>query len=136
MSQHLDFSSKMQSETQFLGRFRGNISLYLKREDLLHSEVSGNKFRKLKYNILKAQELKYTRILTFGGAFSNHIAATAAAAKLYGMESMGIIRGEELALEEKIVENPTLRFCGFLRNEIVLFEPGRIPQKRGTRDNR
>ncbi|MFZ0490055.1 MAG: pyridoxal-phosphate dependent enzyme [Salegentibacter sp.] len=105
----------MQSETQFLGRFRGNISLYLKREDLLHSEVSGNKFRKLKYNILKAQELKYTRILTFGGAFSNHIAATAAAAKLYGMESIGIIRGEELALEEKIVENPTLRFsasCG------------------------
>ena len=115
MPQRLDFSSRIQSETRFLGRFHGNISLYLKREDLLHPEVSGNKFRKLKYNILKAQELKYNRILTFGGAFSNHIAATAAAAKLCGMESVGVIRGEELASEEKIAENPTLSFaasCG------------------------
>lgn len=115
MPKRLDFSSEIKSETQFLGRFPGNISLYLKREDQLHPEVSGNKFRKVKYNILKAQELKYSRILTFGGAFSNHIAATAAAAKLHGMESIGVIRGEELASEEKIKENPTLNFaasCG------------------------
>jgi len=88
-------------------------SLVLKREDLLHPFVSGNKFRKLKYNILAAQEQKYDTLLSFGGAFSNHIAAVAAAGKEFGFKTLGIIRGEEL--ESKIVENPTLSFaqdCG------------------------
>lgn len=72
------------------------ITIFVKREDLLHEEVSGNKFRKLKYNILKAQELGYSKLLTFGGAYSNHIAATAAAGRICGVETIGIIRGEEL----------------------------------------
>ena len=72
------------------------ITLYIKRDDLLHPEISGNKWRKLKYNFIRASELGYTRILTFGGAFSNHIAATAFAANKYGFDSIGIIRGDEL----------------------------------------
>lgn len=82
------------------------VELYVKREDLLHQEVSGNKFRKLKYNLLKAKELGVSKVLTFGGAYSNHIAATAAACKLLDLQCVGIIRGEEIA--SKYHENPTL----------------------------
>ena len=71
------------------------IQLYLKRDDLLHPTVQGNKWRKLKYNLLRAQELGKDTLLTFGGPYSNHIYATAAAAKLFGFNSIGIIRGEE-----------------------------------------
>lgn len=86
--------------------FPGNITLYIKREDLLHAEVSGNKFRKLKYNILKAQQQGCGNLLTFGGAYSNHIAATAAVGRIFGIKTIGIIRGDELA--DKYRENPTL----------------------------
>ncbi|CEN32459.1 1-aminocyclopropane-1-carboxylate deaminase/D-cysteine desulfhydrase [Capnocytophaga cynodegmi] len=89
------------------------ISLHIKREDKNHHFVSGNKLRKLKYNILQAQKEGKTQLLTFGGAYSNHIAATAAAGQLMGLKTIGIIRGEELL--SKIDENPTLSFaqkCG------------------------
>jgi len=85
------------------------ITLYLKREDLLHAPVSGNKYRKLKYNIKHALSEKYRTILTFGGAFSNHIAATAAAANSYGLNAIGIIRGDEL--EKQWRHNPTLSYA-------------------------
>lgn len=71
------------------------IRLYLKREDLLHPTVSGNKWRKLKYNLQAAQAQGKTTLLTFGGAYSNHIAAVAAAGTAYGFATMGFIRGEE-----------------------------------------
>lgn len=71
------------------------LQLFIQRDDLLHPEVSGNKFRKLKYNIQHAIAGGYNTILTFGGAYSNHIAASAAAAKLSNLKSIGIIRGEE-----------------------------------------
>ncbi len=71
------------------------IRLWIKREDLLHPEISGNKWRKLKYNFLRAKEEGTDTILTFGGAYSNHIFATAAAASENGFKSIGIIRGEE-----------------------------------------
>lgn len=90
-----------------------NVFLSIKREDLLHPFVSGNKFRKLKYNILAAKEQKHDTLLTFGGAFSNHIAAVAAAGKEFGFKTIGIIRGEELESETTI--NSTLSFaqdCG------------------------
>lgn len=86
-----------------------NISVYIKREDLIHPFVSGNKFRKLRYNLAEAKKQNHTTLLTFGGAFSNHIAATAAAGKLSGFKTIGIIRGDELA--SKINENPTLKFA-------------------------
>lgn len=90
-----------------------HITLALKREDLIHPFVSGNKFRKLKYNLEAAKEGNHKTILTFGGAFSNHIAAVAAAGKAKGFETIGVIRGEELAAT--IEQNPTLKFareCG------------------------
>ena len=73
------------------------VELWVKREDELHPLISGNKFRKLKYNIEEARQQRAHTLLTFGGAFSNHILATAAAAAEYGFKSAGIIRGEELA---------------------------------------
>ncbi len=93
--------------------FHSKCTVFIKREDLIHPIVSGNKFRKLKYNIHQAKVENKTQLLTFGGAYSNHIAAVAFAAKENGMKSVGIIRGDEL--ENKIKDNPTLRFsqkCG------------------------
>ena len=83
-----------------------NIEIYIKREDLLHPYISGNKFRKLKYNVQKAIEIGSELLITFGGAYSNHILATAVAGKKYGIATLGVIRGEEL--ESKVSENPTL----------------------------
>ena len=68
--------------------FPNGIELFIKREDLLHPMISGNKFRKLKYNIQEAKRLKYNKLVTFGGAFSNHIVAVAAAGKEFGFEPM------------------------------------------------
>jgi 1-aminocyclopropane-1-carboxylate deaminase len=90
-----------------------NISLHIRREDLIHPFISGNKFRKLKYNLVQAKVENHNRLLTFGGAFSNHIAATAYAGSAYGFKTIGIIRGDEF--ESKIDKNPTLDFaqqCG------------------------
>lgn len=87
------------------------IELFVKREDEIHPFISGNKFRKLKYNIQKAKEDGFTTVLTFGGAFSNHIVATAVAGKISGLKTIGIVRGEELAndLEKVFKENKTLK---------------------------
>ena len=92
---------------------RQGIRLYLKREDLLHPVVSGNKFRKLTYNLAFAKACKKQTLLTFGGAYSNHIAATAAAGKLEGFNTIGIIRGEELGenINETLQKNPTLNYA-------------------------
>lgn len=90
-----------------------SIELFIKREDLIHPFISGNKFRKLKYNLVEAKNERYHTLLTFGGAYSNHIAAVAGAGKEQGFETIGIIRGEEL--KDNIRENPTLHFaqeCG------------------------
>ena len=97
----------MKSENQKIPiHFPNGIELFIKREDLLHPIISGNKFRKLKYNIRAAKDQNKKKLLTFGGAFSNHIVAVAGAGKEFGFETIGIIRGEEL--QEKIQENPSL----------------------------
>ena len=82
------------------------VQLTVKRLDLIHPQISGNKFFKLKYNLLAAQQQGFSQVLTFGGAFSNHIAATAYAAQRFGFQSIGIIRGQELATQDL---NPTLQ---------------------------
>jgi 1-aminocyclopropane-1-carboxylate deaminase/D-cysteine desulfhydrase-like pyridoxal-dependent ACC family enzyme len=71
------------------------VRLYLKRDDLIHPELRGNKWRKLRYNLDAAREQGFSRLLTFGGAFSNHISATAAAGHHFGFQTIGVIRGEE-----------------------------------------
>jgi 1-aminocyclopropane-1-carboxylate deaminase len=102
------------------------ISLEIKREDLLHPFISGNKFRKLKYNLLQAKAENKGTVLTFGGAYSNHIAAVAYAGKEQGFKTIGVIRGDELG--DKIAENPTLQFaqeCG-MQFEFVTREAYRL----------
>jgi 1-aminocyclopropane-1-carboxylate deaminase len=102
------------------------ISLVIKREDLIHPFVSGNKFRKLKYNLLQAKAENQSTLLTFGGAYSNHIAAVAYAGKENGFQTIGIIRGDELG--DKIESNPTLKFaqeCG-MQFEFVSRETYRL----------
>jgi len=86
-----------------------SVELFIKREDLIHSEISGNKFRKLKYNIIEAKSKGMNTLLSFGGAYSNHIIALAKTGKELGLNTIGIIRGEEL--ERQIDANPTLRFA-------------------------
>ena len=89
------------------------VFLFIKREDELHAFISGNKFRKLKYNLQEAQIQNKKTLLTFGGAYSNHIAATAAAGFECNFNTIGVIRGDELAIntEEVIKKNPTLKFA-------------------------
>ena len=80
------------------------ISVSIKRDDLIHPLISGNKWRKLKYLLKKAAHENKTHLVTFGGAFSNHLLATAAAATKFGFRSTGIVRGEQ-------ADNDTLFFC-------------------------
>ncbi|WP_442946888.1 1-aminocyclopropane-1-carboxylate deaminase/D-cysteine desulfhydrase [Nostoc sp. CMAA1605] len=85
---------------------RAGVELSVLRLDLMHPLVNGNKWFKLKYNLLTANAQNYTTILTFGGAYSNHIYATAAAGNLLGFRTIGVIRGEE-----RLPLNPTLSFA-------------------------
>lgn len=81
----------------------------IRKEYLNHTFVSGNKYRKLKYNLTEAKAKNLKTLLTFGGAYSNHIAAVSLAGKMADFNTIGIIRGEELAAE--ISNNPTLSFA-------------------------
>ncbi|OUR92681.1 1-aminocyclopropane-1-carboxylate deaminase [Flavobacteriales bacterium 34_180_T64] len=83
--------------------------LFMKPEYLIHKYISGNKYRKLKYNLIQLKTLKVNALITFGGAYSNHIAAVAATGKSVGIQTIGVIRGEEL--ENEIMNNPTLSFA-------------------------
>lgn len=87
---------------------KSNVKLFIKREDLTHPEISGNKYWKMFYNVKKylEKEVSERKIITFGGAFSNHIAAAAALGNEFGIKTLGVIRGNEL--EDSWQENPTL----------------------------
>ncbi|MEU5423835.1 1-aminocyclopropane-1-carboxylate deaminase/D-cysteine desulfhydrase [Streptomyces sp. NPDC001407] len=76
---------------------RRGVRLLLKRDDLIHPELPGNKWRKLEPNLRAAAEAGRRTLLTFGGAYSNHLRATAAAGRLLGFDTVGVVRGEELA---------------------------------------
>ena len=91
-----------------------NIKLFIKREDLIHDIVSGNKWRKLNYNFKYIKEKKIKKILSFGGAYSNHLHALSWLAKKNNIKSFGLVRGCELS-----IENPTLSFCK--KNKMDLF---------------
>ena len=101
---------------------------------LNRNECLGNKFRKLKYNFREAKKLNAPKILTFGGAYSNHIAATAAAGYLAGIQTIGIIRGEELAkdLPKTLAENDTLRFADAQVMRLKFVSRARYKEKNST----
>ncbi len=103
------------------------IRLLIKRDDLIHNHISGNKWRKLKYNLSEAVQQNHHTILTFGGAYSNHIAATAFACKKAGLESIGIIRGED------DLTNPTLQFAR--ENDMQLHFVSREDYRKKNDDN-
>jgi 1-aminocyclopropane-1-carboxylate deaminase len=71
------------------------VELYILRLDMMHPQINGNKWFKLKYNLVEAKERNFSTILTFGGAYSNHIYATAAAGNILGFRTIGVIRGEK-----------------------------------------
>lgn len=85
-----------------------DVELYIKREDLTHRQISGNKYWKMFYNVKNylSEPKKDRCIITFGGAFSNHIAAASAVGEKFGIKTIGVIRGEEL--KENWQNNPTL----------------------------
>jgi 1-aminocyclopropane-1-carboxylate deaminase len=108
MHKNYDFFSKsVDSDSEDIQL--SNVVITIKREDQIHDFVSGNKFRKLKYNLTEAISRNNNCLLTFGGAYSNHIAAVAAAGFEMGLETIGVIRGEEIA--DRIAGNPTLSFA-------------------------
>jgi 1-aminocyclopropane-1-carboxylate deaminase len=87
-----------------------DVKLFVRRDDLIHKEISGNKLRKLKYNLKACYDNKCKGIITFGGAFSNHLIATASACNLSGIECIGFVRGEELDANSNFI----LRKCSSL----------------------
>lgn len=103
----MDTSLSILQKVRFSLENREPFTFWIKRDDLIDPIVSGNKWRKLKYNVEKVQHQKSKGILTFGGAFSNHLVATAKACQLNGLKSVGIVRGDELTSES----NDTLKLC-------------------------
>lgn len=97
------------------------------RLDLIHPDISGNKWFKLKYNLQQATKEQKNTIITFGGAFSNHIAATAKACKLADFKSIGIIRGEETS-----IHNPTLSFAKSNDMELLFVTRNEYTQKNNS----
>src|SRR5688572_21718071 len=97
--------SPVQQLTDALFTEKG-VQVWLKRDELIHPHIQGNKWRKLKFNLLEARLAQQNTLLTFGGPYSNHIYATAAAARMFHFRSIGIIRGEEPEFK-----SPTLQFA-------------------------
>src|SRR5690606_32520337 len=88
-----------------------NIRVFVKRDDLIHPYISGNKWRKLKYSLQQVHDQNKGKLITFGGAWSNHLLATAAAASTFVFKSIGFVRGEN-------VENPVLKLCQIFGMEL------------------
>ena len=92
-----------------------NNKLFIKRDDLIHPYISGNKWRKLRYNIAICKESSFQGIVTYGGAYSNHVVACAAACQLNKLKAIGYIRGDELTSSS----NKVLRKCEELGMELI-----------------
>lgn len=103
------------------------VELYVLRLDLMHPWVNGNKWFKLKYNLLEAKQNNLMTLLTFGGAYSNHIYATAAAGNLLGFATIGVIRGEQ-----RLPLNPTLSFAVQQGMQLVYLDRHRYRQRNTT----
>ena len=99
-----------------------NIQVDVKRDDMIHPFISGNKWRKLKYIIEKAKAEKATHLVTFGGAWSNHILATACICASIGFKSTAYIRGEE-------VKNPVLQLCRVFGMNLIFTDRERYKNK-------
>ncbi len=92
-----------------------NNILFIKRDDLIHPDVSGNKWRKLKWNLVSAMNHNCKLINTYGGAYSNHLLAVASIGNKLGLKTRGNVRGDELTMDS----NPNLRKCSDLNMELI-----------------
>lgn len=119
---HLTFHSP-EEEIHYNPITRFGIKLFMKRDDLIHPFISGNKWRKLKHHLSKAKASQKTHLVTFGGAFSNHILATAAAGAKFGFQTTAFVRGEE-------VQNPTLTFCKIFGMQLIFVDRTAYRDKR------
>ncbi len=106
-------------------KYKGHI-IDMLRLDIAFPDVQGNKYFKLKYNLEEAKKLSLNTLLTFGGAFSNHIHATAAAGEKYQFKTIGIIRGED------DIQNPTLQFVRKAGMELVFVSREQYKNKYET----
>ncbi|MFD2288526.1 pyridoxal-phosphate dependent enzyme [Pedobacter petrophilus] len=97
-------------------------NLFVKRDDLIDPYISGNKWRKLKYILQKAKASSKTHLVTFGGAYSNHLVATAAAAARSGFKATAFVRGEE-------VKNEMLLICSLYGMELIFVDRERYKNK-------
>lgn len=111
MDTETNLFQKLNAPLQFIDRI-DDVELWIKREDLIHHKVSGNKWRKLKYYIEDFKKSDKTTILSFGGAFSNHLVALASVGMLLNIATKAIVRGEE-------VDNDSLQFCESLGMQIL-----------------
>ena len=125
------FKQNKEIPNQSLGVIKGH-SLFIKREDLLHPNVSGNKFRKLKYIFEEIVSQKVPVVATFGGAFSNHLSATAAIGKELGLKTIGFVRGEEW--QNKIESNSTLSYCHSQKMKLVCISRQAYTKKESSLD--
>ncbi|MBS1529058.1 MAG: 1-aminocyclopropane-1-carboxylate deaminase/D-cysteine desulfhydrase [Bacteroidetes bacterium] len=103
------------------------LQVFVKRDDLIHPIISGNKWRKLKYPLKQARAENKTHLVTFGGAYSNHLLATSAAAAQFGFRSTGIVRGEE-------VSNDTLFLCRLHGMNLIFTDRGSYRDKAALFD--
>lgn len=104
-----------------------DVEVYFKRDDMIHPFISGNKWRKLKYLIRKAQAEDKKTLVTFGGAWSNHLLATASAGAMYGFKTVAFVRGEN-------VKNPVLDMCRLFGMELRFVSREDYKNKRGLFD--
>lgn len=109
-------------DTPFISK--SGVLLSMKRDDLIHPFVSGNKWYKLKYNLTAFEQSTCNKIATFGGAYSNHLIATAAACAMQNIPCLGIVRGEELNANSNYV----LRLCAEYGMELQFVERGRYKE--------
>lgn len=116
---------KLNSPLQFIDRI-DDVELWMKREDQIHPAVSGNKWRKLKYYLEDFQKSPKNSIATFGGAFSNHIAATAALGKISKLPTLAFVRGEEIS------SNPTIDFCRNQGMQIIPMSRAKYAKKESA----
>ena len=100
------------------------VNVFIKRDDLIHPFISGNKWRKLKYLLEKATSTKKSHLVTFGGAYSNHLLATACAAAQFGFKATGIVRGEP-------VSNDMLMLCSLFGMELIFVSRESYRDKKG-----
>lgn len=118
---------KIYSPVQKLELFPFN-NLFVKRDDLIDPYISGNKWRKLKYIILRVQKEHKSHLITFGGAYSNHLVATAAAASRSGLKSTAFVRGES-------VKNEMLMLCSLFGMELIFTDRESYKDKKRLFEN-